>query len=138
MLLTIAELAKPDLAAASENHETYKSLYNSCVAKIKQCHEAKCTQTTYRVPEFVFGRPLFNHMHAINYVAEKLRRGRFDVSRDMHPGVLLIDWKRRLVQHKKYVREMERRKARKEQEQRGALSTRLDTVIRRLKTASKK
>ena len=66
-------------------------LYGGCSAHIKRKHMAGCTTTIYNVPEFVPGRPTFDHSHAVRYVTEKLRRGGFDVLPDDN-GVLAIDW----------------------------------------------
>lgn len=93
-MLRVDELCKPIIARAEINHETYKLLYAQCVEHIKRKHECGCTITLYHVPEFVFGRPPFTHAHAIRYVAEKLRRGKFDVKVD--GPVLHIDWEARI------------------------------------------
>jgi hypothetical protein len=93
-MFSVEELCRPILARATMNHETYKMLYMQCVEHIKRKHEAGCTITLFHVPEFVFGRPPFTQSHAIRYVAEKLRRGRFDVKVD--GPVLHVDWEARI------------------------------------------
>ena len=93
-MFSVDVLCQPILARATMNHETYKMLYLQCVDHIKRKHEAGCTITLYHIPEFVFGRPPYTHAHAIRYVAEKLRRGKFDVKVD--GPVLHIDWELRI------------------------------------------
>ena len=93
-MLSVDDLCKPILERAKTNHETYKLVYTQCVDHIKRKHEAGCTITLYQVPDFVLGRPLFTHAHAIRYIAEKLRRGKFDVQVD--GPVLHIDWEARI------------------------------------------
>lgn len=93
-MLSVEELCRPILARATVNHETYKMIYLQCVEHVKRKHESGCTITLFHVPEFVFGRPPFTHAHAIRYVAEKLRRGKFDVKVD--GPVLHVDWEARI------------------------------------------
>lgn len=90
-MLTVHELSKPNIERAHKNHETYKMLYGTCVQHIKRKHAAECTTTIYTVPEFVLGRPTYQHTHAVRYVSEKLRRGGFDVHTGEN-GILTIDW----------------------------------------------
>lgn len=89
-MLTVAHLSKPILDRSVLNHQTYKSIYEACVQHIKRKHATGCTITLFEVPAFVLGRPLYTHAHAIRYVAEKLRRGKFDVKED--GAMLHIDW----------------------------------------------
>jgi len=93
-MLRVDELCKPIIERAAVNHETYKLLYTQCVEHIKRKHACGCTITLYQVPDFVLGRPPFTHAHAIRYVSEKLRRGKFDVKVD--GPVLHIDWEARI------------------------------------------
>ena len=93
-MLRVDELCKPIIQRAEMNHETYKMLYIQCVEHIKRKHACGCTITLYQVPDFVWGRPPFTHAHAIRYVSEKLRRGKFDVKVD--GPVLHIDWEARI------------------------------------------
>ena len=111
-MFSVENLCQPILARASMNHETYKMLYMQCVEHIKRKHEAGCTITLFHVPEFVFGRPPFTHDHAIRYVAEKLRRGKFDVKVD--GPVLHVDWEARIQEICRRVKAKEA-KARKKQ-----------------------
>lgn len=93
-MLSVDDLCKPLLKRAEINHETYKLLYTECVEHIKRKHESGCTITIYHVPDFLLGRPIFTHAHAIRYITEKLRRGKFDVTVD--GPVLHIDWETRI------------------------------------------
>lgn len=116
-MFSVDDLCQPILARATLNHETYKMLYMQCVEHIKRKHEAGCTITLYHVPEFVFGRPPFTHSHAIRYVAEKLRRGKFDVKVD--GPVLHVDWEARIQEICRKVKAKEAR-ARKKKAQKAA------------------
>jgi hypothetical protein len=103
-MLSVDDLCKPLLKRALINHETYKILYTECIQHIKRKHESGCTITLYHVPDFLLGRPIYTHAHAIRYITEKLRRGNFDVIVD--GSVLHIDWDAR-------IKEVCRRKTKK-------------------------
>jgi hypothetical protein len=93
-MLSVDDLCKPLIQRSKVNHETYKLIYNECIEHIKRKHEVGCTITLYDVPSFVLTRPIYTHAHAIRYVTEKLRKGKFDVTPD--GSVLHIDWEDRL------------------------------------------
>lgn len=103
-MLSVDDLCQPLIERANINHETYKMLYTQCIEHIKRKHESGCTITLYCVPDFVLGRPPFTHSHAVRYVADKLRLGKFDVKVD--GPVLHIDWEAR-------IRELKRKTTRK-------------------------
>lgn len=107
-MLSVDDLCKPVLERAQMNHETYKMLYTQCIEHIKRKHETGCTITIFCVPDFVLGRPTFTHSHAIRYISEKLRRGKFDVKVD---GPLIhIDWEARMKEACKKARKIKQRK----------------------------
>ena len=92
-MLNAADLAKPRLDQARDNHETYKCILQQCFEVIRACNARRIFQTTFAVPTQVVGRPHYKHAHAVFYVHAKLRQGRFDV-RMLPPTnfVLFICW----------------------------------------------
>ena len=93
-MLSVDDLCKPIIARAQMNHETYKMLYTQCIEHIQRKHDTGCTITLFYVPDFVLGRPCFTHSHAVRYISEKLRRGKFEVQID--GPVIHIDWEARI------------------------------------------
>jgi hypothetical protein len=92
MTLTVTDLAQANIHKSMYNHETYKLLYAQCAEHIARKHEAGCTETIWNVPHFMVGRGLYDVTHAVRYIRDKLRLGRFDVS--VHDtSVLTISWK---------------------------------------------
>ena len=91
-LLKVGDLTSRDRERVKKNHETYKMLYKQCVDHIRRLNDMGTTSTTYFVSEYVLGRPLFTHSHAIRYIVEKLQRGKFCVEVDPVSKHLVIDW----------------------------------------------
>lgn len=93
-MLSVGDLRKKDLERSRINHETYKSIYQTCVNHIKRQHDAGNSFTVCTVPSFLVGRTPYEHSHAIRYCVEKLQRGGFVVNTDaMTPGLLVVDWR---------------------------------------------
>lgn len=90
--LTVGDLTTKDRERVKQNHETYKMLYKQCVEHIRRRNDMGSTSTTYFVSEYVLGRPLFTHLHAVRYIKEKLERGKFYVEIDPVSKALVIDW----------------------------------------------
>jgi hypothetical protein len=90
MLFTVDQLAEARVQRSRTNHETYKNIYQTCIEHVRGRHAAGCTMAVFAVPQHVVGRPPFEHEHAIRYVSEKLRKGRFHVG--VHDSFLVIDW----------------------------------------------
>jgi hypothetical protein len=90
--LKVGDLTSRDRERVKKNHETYKMLYKQCVDHIRRLNDMGTTSTTYFVSEYVLGRPLFTHSHAIRYIVEKLERGKFYVEVDPVSKHLIIDW----------------------------------------------
>ena len=63
--LKVGDLTSRDRERVKKNHETYKMLYKQCVDHIRRLNDMGTTSTTYFVSEYVLGRPLFTHSHAI-------------------------------------------------------------------------
>lgn len=84
------------LKRAEINHATYKQLFDSCCGSIKRRAGVKggLTSVLYQVPPFVWGRPPYEHSHALRYVSEKLRRNGFQVTLagEQAPGTLRVEW----------------------------------------------
>ena len=92
-MIRIQDVHDIQLRRARTNHETYKSLFEACCTRIRRRallpQGPKALQ--YHVPAFVWGRPPFQHAHAVRYVSEKLRRNGFSVT-ECAPGALLVQW----------------------------------------------
>lgn len=94
-MVTVAELHADREARAQVNHETYKQLWGLVQDRIRARAEMSATSLMWQVPPFVPGRPVYTVSHAARYVADKLRRGGFDVTvaapqRDV--VVLFVSW----------------------------------------------
>lgn len=81
------------LKRAQVNHETYKALFDACCNRIRRRVSLPKAPLSmcHAVPPFVWGRPPYQHSHAVRYVAEKLRRNGFAVS-EPSPGMLCVEW----------------------------------------------
>lgn len=90
--LQVGDLTSKDRERVKKNHETYKMLYKQCVDHIKRLNDMGTTSTTFFVSEYVLGRPLFTHSHAVRYIQEKLKRGKFLVEVDPNSKHLIIEW----------------------------------------------
>jgi len=90
--LRVGDLTSKDRERVKKNHETYKMLYKQCVDHIKRLNDVGTTSTSWFVSEYVLGRPLFTHSHAVRYIQEKLKRGKFNVEVDPNSKHLIIDW----------------------------------------------
>lgn len=92
-MLSAADLARPRLDQARDNHETYRHILDLCLDAIRACNRVRIFQTSFAVPSQVAGRPPFKHEHAVEYVKAKLQRGQF-VVRMLPPTrfVLLVCW----------------------------------------------
>lgn len=80
---------------AATNHQTYKTIFQNACERIRRRVAIPNAPKSmeFQVPPFMWGRPPYEHSHAVRYVAEKLQRNGFRVTRDSHrPGVLHIDW----------------------------------------------
>jgi hypothetical protein len=89
-MLRVTDLTGKDIQRSKQNHETYKMLYEKCVACIKQRNDLGHVWLRHTVPGYVPGRPLFSLDHAKRYIREKLERGKFKV--DEFEGDLIICW----------------------------------------------
>jgi hypothetical protein len=107
-MLTVADLKKGRERRAAINHETYKMLYSSCIEHIKNKEKAGCGEAVWSVPAFVVGRPPFEHSHAIRYVSEKLRIGKFNVNCNENHGELHVEWASVVLIKKKKKRELKK------------------------------
>lgn len=74
------------------NHQTYKLIYERIQHRIQYAAKKGYTQTEYTIPPIVPGRPMYDVSHAVRYTRDKLRYNGFKVT-EVHPDVLLIDWK---------------------------------------------
>lgn len=95
--LTVRDLADMRHARANVNHETYKMLLRQLHDRVRARAANKFTDLAFQVPPLVPGRPLYAVSHASRYLAEKMRRGGFDVAVDApHPDVhtLHVSWAR--------------------------------------------
>jgi hypothetical protein len=110
-LLTAKDLAKPVFERRNANRETYREIYRTISDRIGRTHRNGCTETVAEVPEFVLGRPVFNHAHAIRYVVEKFQRGGLKVV--ARGGVLHIEWGSAIQKLLKRQRRLDRDKRRK-------------------------
>jgi hypothetical protein len=95
MKMHIRDIHSKALKRAATNHDTYKSLFESCCTRIKRRAEIRHapTMVEYRVPVLVLGRPPYDRTHATRYVSEKLRRNGFEVQ-EPSPGILNVQWTR--------------------------------------------
>ena len=94
-MLTVADLQRDRQAKALVNHETYKQLLHQVQRLLRTRADNRGTDLLWPVPPLVPGRPLYTVSHAARYVAEKLRRGGFQVlAASPQPGVhvLYITW----------------------------------------------
>jgi hypothetical protein len=73
------------------NHETYKDINTKINNRIKLAASRGETNTQYRIPHLVPGRPLYEISHAIRYNRDKLLRAGFRV--DVVEDTLRVDWK---------------------------------------------
>lgn len=95
--LTVRELADMRHRRANVNHETYKMMLRQLYDRVRARAANKFTDLSFQVPLLVPGRPLYTVSHASRYLAEKMRRGGFDVAVDApHPDVhtLHVSWAR--------------------------------------------
>jgi hypothetical protein len=90
--LKVCDLVAKDRERAKQNHETYKMLYKQCVDHIRRRNDMGSMSTTYFVSEYVLGRPLFTHSHALRYIKDKLERGKFSVEIEPVSKYLVISW----------------------------------------------
>ena len=96
-MLTVRDLHSQRQARAQVNHETYKQLWRQAQDRIRARADNKATDLVWQVPPLVPGRPVYTVSHAARYVADKLRRGGFEVTvaaPQPDVQVLYIDWKR--------------------------------------------
>lgn len=80
---------------ADTNHDSYRMIYSRVRRALGEHVRAhpKVYFLAWKVPTYLYGRPLYNHAHAVRYVSEKLMHGGFKVS--LAPGssdLLVIDW----------------------------------------------
>jgi hypothetical protein len=83
------------LERAKVNHQTYKDLFRLCCERIRRRAGVRNSPAAmhYQVPPFVWGRPPFQHTHAVRYVSEKLSRNGFRVTPSpAQAGMLLVEW----------------------------------------------
>lgn len=82
------------LERAKVNHETYKDLFRLCCERIRRRAGVRLAPPAmhFQVPPFVWGRPPFQHSHAVRYVSEKLSRNGFRVTPSSTPSLLLVEW----------------------------------------------
>ena len=83
------------LERAKVNHQTYKDLFRVCCERIRRRAGVRNSPAAmhYQVPPFVWGRPPFQHTHAVRYVSEKLSRNGFRVTPSpAQHGMLLVEW----------------------------------------------
>lgn len=78
-MITVDQLARGDVTKSQHNHETYKLLYQQCAKHVKLKHEAGCTEAFWVVPVFVVGRGVYDVNHAVRYICDKLKVGKFRV-----------------------------------------------------------
>lgn len=91
-MLTVAELKKAREKRAAINHETYKKIYTDCIHHIKNKEAVGCSEAVFTVPAFVVGRPPYEFSHAMRYVTDKLRLGKFNVNPTGNPGEVHVEW----------------------------------------------
>lgn len=94
-MLTVADLQRDRQAKALVNHETYKQLLHQVQRLVRARADNRGTDLLWPVPPLVPGRPVYTVSHAARYVADKLRRGGFQVLEAApQPGVhvLYITW----------------------------------------------
>lgn len=90
-MITVDQLARVDVEKSKHNHETYKMLYQKCANHVKLKHEAGCTDACWVVPVFVMGRSVYDVTHAVRYIRDKLKVGKFEVD-VVHGTTLHIKW----------------------------------------------
>jgi hypothetical protein len=93
-MLTVHELQQRIIQRRSQNHETYKHLYDIVHRRIKRSFgtDASVTRLKYTVPAFKVDRPRYEPHRAARYIRDKLRRGGFGVEIDRDGVTLNIDW----------------------------------------------
>ena len=100
MPLTASSLRMEAARRADTNHNSYRVLYAQVHRALREHvrNHPKVHFLLWKVPPYVYGRPLYNHAHAIRYVSEKLMHGNFKVSLAQGTDdTLLIDWTPRPV-----------------------------------------
>ena len=80
---------------SNTNHETYRMLYGQVQTALQEHarNHPKVYFLAWKVPPYMYGRPLYRHAHAVRYIAEKLSHAGFKVS--PAPGaadMLIVDW----------------------------------------------
>lgn len=136
-MFSVQHLAKPAIATASLNHETYKHIWRQCVEHIKLRHSAGCGETLWMIPQHVLGRPPYTYLHAIRYVSDKLRAGGFGVS-VLAGGVIHIKWAQQVASQVKTCMgpsssSEKKKKTKKAQTKEEPLSVRLERLRSKLK-----
>ena len=93
--MNAAEAQRIRLERGRVNHKTYRMIFDQIRRKIRAQAAMKETSLTTKVPLHVPGRPPFDHSHAIRYVCEKLRLGKYDVQTYHTPNGCYIEvsWK---------------------------------------------
>ena len=94
-IFTAADAQQIRLDKRSISHETYKLIFEQSLQRIKLRAEMNETNTRFRVPNYIMGRPLFDTKHAARYVSEKLRIHGYETEFVLLDGSYFVDicWK---------------------------------------------
>lgn len=98
-MLTVRQLTTPRLERSRQNHETYKMIYETFAEQIRKRNEIGATATRFQVPAIFPGRGIYDHAHAVRYVAEKLKRGGFEVAVLNESGLVEAEWAAGTMKH---------------------------------------
>ena len=72
--------------------QVYKRLLERCYIKIKSASDNEETFCIYRVPEYVFGEPIFKLPECILFIITNLKNSGF-IIKYYKPNVIYITWK---------------------------------------------
>lgn len=90
-MVNIIDLQEKRKIRAERNHELYKGFFIEISEKIKNRDQMGHRNMVHRIPTIIFGFPMFNVNHAIQYVIMKLQHNGFFAC-IWHGNYLYIDW----------------------------------------------
>jgi len=97
MTFTVNDVQKIVTEKSQTNRETYKELLGLCERKIRHAisFDKRAKSTTFVLPPFIIGKPVYNKDHAVRYIVEKLARGGFKATAKDDNHSIFIEWKKK-------------------------------------------
>jgi hypothetical protein len=90
-MIKAGDLIKQQTERSKKKYDTFDKIYKNIENKIRIASHGNNYYTTYEIPEFILGIPLYKTQEASLYIMEKLKKNEFNVEY-FEPNTLLINW----------------------------------------------